>query len=371
MSGATTPDERWRLGYRPALDGLRGVAVLLVVIAHTNVPIPRFASIGVTLFFALSGFLITALLLEERERSGRIHLRAFYRRRALRLVPAMVVVLIAVAAWMAATGRGDRILGDIGPAATYTSNWFIALGGAGDLGLVRHTWSLAVEEQFYLLWPAVLMLALWRGVSPLAILGIGIVGSVLLRAVLFDPMEPQRVMWAFDTRVDAILAGCALAILTLGGWRAPRYTGWLGMALLVSVVILANDDGALAYWALTAIALGSVLCIAALLQGPSVLTWRPLIGFGKISYGLYLWHQPIFKEGGRLLADLPQPVLAVSLMFLAFAVAAASYHWIETPWLRRRHREGEHPARSGRPLAGPPTPRAAEGSLRARAGASP
>src|SRR5262245_16542953 len=138
----------WRLGYRPALDGLRGIAVLLVVFAHAEY-LRNAGGHGVNIFFVLSGFLITSLLLDENAKAGRIDLIAFYRRRAARLFPALFLVAGFVAVYLVITGHPERVAPDVGGALSYVGNWLQAAGVK--MVLTSHTWSLAVEEQFYLI----------------------------------------------------------------------------------------------------------------------------------------------------------------------------------------------------------------------------
>lgn len=159
MTAATTPAERWQLGYRPGLDALRGVAVLAVMLGHVNVT--GFDSggwVGVNVFFVLSGFLVTALLLKEHGQSGSIDLIAFYRRRFLRLMPAFVLVVVVVSAVRIFVGD-DHIRANAAASLLYYSNWYRIVSG-DDMGPLAHTWSLAIEEQFYLVWPLVLLLLL-------------------------------------------------------------------------------------------------------------------------------------------------------------------------------------------------------------------
>jgi peptidoglycan/LPS O-acetylase OafA/YrhL len=333
--------------HRPELDGLRGVAILIVLAAHTGVP--GFADggggAGVTLFFVLSGYLITSLLLAERTKLGRVDLRAFYVRRALRLFPALVAVLIAAAVLLA--------VGVVPRAATYDTNYGIVFAGvifyvanwvavAGQsIGMLSHTWSLAVEEQFYIFWPAVLLAGLRFGRSRLAL-------AVLLLVVLDIPYRLMldlnggfmHVFVGTDTRGDALLLGCVMALLEIRWHSAAGWIGLVGIGALAAVWPADPGLGA------------QILCIpAAAVAGtfavagcPTLLAWRPLAFVGTISYGLYLWH------GLVVWWQLPWPVAAP----LSIAIAVVSYYALERPFLRLKDRLGR--SRSVSISAPAPTP---------------
>jgi peptidoglycan/LPS O-acetylase OafA/YrhL len=339
-----TPPEIWRLGYRPALDGLRGIAVALVLLSHANVRgFDHAGDIGVTMFFVLSGFLITALLVAERERSGRVDLIAFYLRRILRLMPALVVVCAAVALWLVVNGQVSAVPRTTLPALTYTADWFAATQRS--MGLLTHTWSLAVEEHFYLIWPAVFLACMALGGGrlhlPMMVLSSAAVASLLERMVLLSGMGRSRVLWAADTRMDAILIGCLLALVVTAGWRAPRYAGWLGAAGIVAAMTLIRTDADTVNWGLLLVAIGTAAAIAAVVRSEAAPRWliaAPFVDVGRISYGLYLWHYAIIVEGHRLLTDWQPAIAAGLLIAVSVAVAAASYHLVEKPFLRLRMR---------------------------------
>jgi peptidoglycan/LPS O-acetylase OafA/YrhL len=330
--------------YRPELDGLRGIAILIVLCAHTGVP--GFAGggggVGVTLFFVLSGYLITSLLLAERERAGRADLGRFYVRRGLRLFPALIAVLVVVAALAilgllpaAATDNVNYPLMELGVMA-YVVNWLFVAGQ--NSGVLGHTWSLAVEEQFYLLWPVILL-------AGLRFARIGRAGLVLAILVLVLLDVPYRLwldlggglMHVFvgtDSRGDALLLGCALSLLQ-SRW-SPR-AGWLGLAGIAVVAATWPGDPGLGSQILF-IPAAALVCTLAVAGCPAGLSWRPLAFVGKISYGLYLWH------GVLIWYHLPWPVAVP----LSIAIAIASYYVIERPFLRLKDRIGR-----SRPVPGP------------------
>ena len=219
---------RQGIGYVPALDGLRALAVMLVLAAHLGIPFMHGGVIGVDLFFVLSGFLITGLLLEEQERNGQIHYPAFYARRALRLFPALVLLLplVGIAAHLSPEidkATGDLTTGGIPWVLLYLANWPRATGT--QLGLFGHTWSLAIEEQFYLLWPAALFLLVRKRTDYPRALVVSLSVAALVavhRAVEWlQGAGIDRVANGTDMRADALLIGCATALALHAGFR-PR-----------------------------------------------------------------------------------------------------------------------------------------------------
>jgi peptidoglycan/LPS O-acetylase OafA/YrhL len=197
-------EARWRLGRRPELDGLRGIAILLVVARHADTPgCASGGAIGVTMFFTLSGFLITSLLLEESASTGRVDLAAFYRRRALRLFPALfaciavtIVLAVLLGTWIASEQM-------VAAALLYFGNW--ALIARAEAGVLGHTWSLSVEEQFYVTWPLVLVLFGRSRRAVIWLAGTGALVSVGLRFKLYSGDTLWRVAYGTDTKADALL----------------------------------------------------------------------------------------------------------------------------------------------------------------------
>lgn len=329
---------RWRLGRRPELDGIRAVAVTLVVLEHCQVPgMVHAGGVGVTMFFTLSGFLITSLLLEERAASGRIDMVRFYKRRILRLLPALYASLLAalVLALLLDVATGSTEF--LASVVLYSSNWLMAMGPQGLFG---HTWSLSVEEQFYLTWPVVVLLAA-RRVRLLFWLAVaGSVGSVLLRVALWNGgVGERRIYFGTDARADALLLGCALAIglhQTCSRRSHPvAASGMLGCAALW----LASEGFTASVVQPFAVAVLTAAAIWLLVRGPvSVwLQWSPLRAIGQRSYGLYLWHYPI-AEGLRALTDytVSWPALLAVTVLLSGLATELSWRYVEQPLLRRR-----------------------------------
>lgn len=344
-----------RPGHQPGLDGLRGLAVLAVLAYHLDLPFaPRGGAIGVTLFFALSGYLITTLLLREVDAGGRPLLGHFYARRALRLFPALLLVVGVVAVYAARFGpaaTADQTLGGLPYVVFYVGNWYRAVTGFGSLGLLEHTWSLSVEEQFYLLWPPVV-----AGIVVLArdgrrwLLGVALAGSVaplLIRLALWQgsTISGARVYNGTDTAADPLMMGCALALLLaltggsgrLGRWL--RWACWPATLLLVADALLrlgGHSGGAVTFdllWGPTVFGLAAAVVVGATVLRPAaLLRWAPLRQVGVISYGLYLWHYPVY----RAVRDQQLPVATARglVVLLSFALAATSYVVLERPLLR-------------------------------------
>jgi peptidoglycan/LPS O-acetylase OafA/YrhL len=360
-----------RPAYVPSLDGVRGVAVLLVIVYHCWTPALPGGLVGVDLFFVLSGFLITTLLLRERAETGRVWLPGFYARRALRLLPALAVVLLVCTlyarlnpGWRDAAPTLQGVRGTL----TYTSNWMFA--SQVRLGMLTHSWSLSVEEQFYVVWPLVLIGLIAWGRERAALLAclVGAGAVVAERSLMVLHGVPwQRMYGGFDTRADALLIGCALALAAELGLlrRVPK--------LLMSAVALAgaicigwmaarlDGPGALAPWRYLLVAVCAAGVVAALAVRPSrgphrLLELWPLVATGRVSYGLYLWHVPILAVVGRTWTELTRPAALLITLTLSLAVAALSDRLIERPCnaLRGRLRPVRRPARAqGAPLRRP------------------
>jgi peptidoglycan/LPS O-acetylase OafA/YrhL len=338
----------------PALDGIRGLAVLSIMLFHTGATWFAGGGIGVDVFFVLSGFLITGLLLDERGATGRVRLPAFYARRALRLLPALLLVLAFLLVWSVVGGLGAQQVGELRRGVVFTlvyaANLQTAfLGELPPFSLTAHMWSLAIEEQFYLVWPVVLVLLLRAGLRRRAVLVVVLAAaaaSALWRAHLWHgPADVLRVYYGPDTRADGLLIGCALALVASRA-RLPRLPVLtvLGGAFLVGQVRLDTHLGSFGYeggYVLTALAAAAVLVgvVGAPAALPArLLGGRPLAAVGTISYGLYLWHWPVFLilNPGRL--ELDWFPLQVVRFAVTFAVATASYLLLERPALRLRRR---------------------------------
>jgi peptidoglycan/LPS O-acetylase OafA/YrhL len=329
----------WRLGYRPALDGVRAIAVLLVMASHFGVPgFAQAGDIGVTIFFTLSGFLITTLLLEERERSGRISLVQFYIRRAVRLLPALLVLLAFVVAFEAAIGQLDFALPRAMAALFYVANW---VNETTNLGPLFHTWSLGVEEQFYAVWPLLLIVLMTlSGRRAVFVVALALAGaSFAAGAVGVSAGELER-------SIDALMLGCALAVVaTAGRLRQKAWAGWAAYPALAIIAIAALTTWpppvgrAVGFLAVELASVALILSICA--EGSRVGRWlsaAPLAWTGKISYGLYLWHFIVAWIATPALVGASWPVRAAFMTAVSFGLALASWRYVERPVQRWRKR---------------------------------
>ena len=342
-------------------DGLRALAVLAVVAFHENLHALPGGFLGVDVFFVLSGYLITDLLVARFDRDGRLGLRDFWIRRARRLLPALAVLLVTVTTATAVLepDQLDSLRPALLGAVTYTSNWWQALhhqsyfDAFGPPPPLQHLWSLAVEEQFYLIWPLVLtvILARWqrkRLRAALAWAGAG--ASALAMAVLYVPgTDPSRVYYGTDTHATALLIGAALALtcplgrLAAASRDATRRLdagGVIGLAILAwAVGHFSGADAAVYPYGLALAALAAAAVVAAAAAAgliAAMLSWSPLRWLGVRSYGIYLWHWPVIVFYGMLAGPGSSTLAARTLQVAAaVTVAAASWRWIEEPIMRR------------------------------------
>lgn len=335
-------------GYRPWLDGLRAGAVLLVVVQHTMGAMPiDLGFVGVGVFFGLSGYLITSLLLDERDERGRVTLSHFYLRRAARLVPALLLLLVVCDVLFLLQGDPAPLTGSVA-AVTYTSNYVHVV----DEGLVEGfgpTWSLAVEEHFYVVWPLVL-LAIVRRRSLRAALTLTLVAclaSLVWRVVLAWLHAPYSLLGVGSLeRADALLYGCAAAMALRLGWRPSAWMLWLGIATVGASTVLFNHES---YFVLVTSSAVVGLAAAAVVVGMDyaaprwmrrVLSLRPVVAVGVLSYGIYLWHAPLMRLVQNGTETGKDWRLVAALM--AFPIAALSHRYLEVPVraLARRRTSG-------------------------------
>jgi len=344
---------RWR--YLPALDGVRGLAVVAVVLFHFWPDIFPGGFVGVDVFFAMSGFLITGILMTEHRTSGRIDLAAFWGRRVRRLVPAVVVLVIVTAVATVATGTGSALqLADSVGALTWTTNLITAFSGGSRVFLhnsrttIDHLWSLAIEEQFYLVWPPVALLVFRRIRGRRAQVAVAL-ALVAASAGAMGAIGGEHAYFRTDTRAFELLGGAALA---LSGWagrrRAPALTSSLALVgfsgLVLFVAFARSGDEWMYPWGFLLISASSLALVAAAVHPSRALTFvlesRPMRHLGQVSYGVYLWHIPV----QRLLSSKRIGFDGAGLQIVRFAVLAlvveASFRFIEQPFRRRRLRLG-------------------------------
>jgi peptidoglycan/LPS O-acetylase OafA/YrhL len=324
-----------RLGHVPALDGVRGIAIAAVLAYHAF-GLPG-GFLGVDMFFVLSGFLITTLLLEEHADTGRISFRGFYRRRARRLLPAAIFGVLLAELLIVASG-GDRrsVLPGL-YSLLYVENLAHFLNPPATFG-VGHYWSLSQEEQFYFLWPPMLALALRRRVRVrwlLVALSSAVLFVIAHRMTLADGSW-RRFYFAPDTRCDGMLLGCLLAVMLKAGLISSRRWGMLGlpaMALFIAdAALMSHTSAAAGLYGITLANLASALTIGVIVKFPTSLLPRmiavsPLRSLGRISYGLYIWQPLIVFVTG---------ISGIRLIGLSFLVASLSYRYIELPFRTQR-----------------------------------
>jgi peptidoglycan/LPS O-acetylase OafA/YrhL len=352
-----------RLGHVPALDGLRGLAVLLVIGYHAfNWP-RNGGDVGVGIFFVLSGFLITTLLLEEFAATQTIRLRRFYARRALRLFPLLYLVLVVIALsipFMSSPTDRSLYAHSLLWCALYVGDFFGVIGRFHALApATGHLWSLAVEEQFYLVWPA-LLLWLVRGKRSARLLryvwGFSVVAILVRAGLLVD----GKTIWTLpSTHADALLAGCGLAILRRQGrlvWMMARPLLLPGVvALALALVVFSpriQPTVALGAGYILIALLGLGLVVVALGGAAPLLAGRPLVYCGRISYGLYVMNPVLLAGADATLTGLPHWLRIVAAIVASFLLAAASRQWFEGYFLGLKHRFDPPSVSSGAAGAG-------------------
>lgn len=343
-----------------SLDGLRAVAVLCVMLYHLQQPglFPG-GYVGVDVFFVLSGFLITDLLVTENRQSGRVDLRAFYARRALRLLPALAAVVGVATASVLLIGRFAQFRGDtlksVPFVALYSANWQFAHSPVADWSLLGHTWSLSIEEQYYFVWPIILLWAWrrWRNPSRL----VAWISAVVLiewfaRLVLIRHSASwESTYYSTFFHSDGLLVGSAVALLVQG---RRRLVGKLcsrpaaAVSALVLAYLVLKGQGVSGpetpLWITATVVASGILIghVATDAQpfGGRVLGHRWSTWIGRRSYGLYLWHIPIYLGLATMpwLSRQPLPVEELALVAISFAVAAASFRYIEQPFLQLKVR---------------------------------
>jgi peptidoglycan/LPS O-acetylase OafA/YrhL len=351
-----------RLGQIQGFDGVRGVIVLIIVVAHMNVilPIPRLlvvpgATVSLDMFFVLSGFLITTLLLNEQSKQGRISVGSFYGRRVLRLLPALYLVVLANALFAYCTNTWAHTeTASIFSVLFYYSNYYSATAsGIFNPTLAsgyQHLWSLSFEEQFYLVWPwvtvAVLTIRLRLRTVVIVLLSlIGLIG--VHRGISY---ETGVHWWALyqrtDTRADSILWGSLLAHIwvrrrepTRGVWIAA----WIAaLFLLVCLAFTTEDSPFLYLGGLDAIDVGCAVLLVAILDGRWSGKWlfelRPFVALGLVSYGFYLWHLPVFFAVRYFDPHWPDVVRVVVALAVTLSLTLASWFLLERPLMHWRKR---------------------------------
>jgi peptidoglycan/LPS O-acetylase OafA/YrhL len=337
------------LAHMPVLDGLRAVAVIAVVLFHTWEGSFPGGFIGVDVFFVISGFLITSLLVGERRATGRVNLPAFWGRRVRRLAPAVVALVVACAVIAHLIGKGSALgLADSIGALTWTQNWVHLAVSTSTWALhdtntvLDHLWSLAIEEQFYLVWPLVLLAILRfakRRTTQLIIVLLLIAAS----ATVMGLVNQSAAYFRTDARAFELLGG---ALLALSGWRPDKRTAHLLAAVgLIAIVVFAFTGNPNDSWLYPWGFLGSTAVFAGLVAASTrppgwmgVLLGRPAQRIGQVSYGIYLWHIPVIRFLSPSRVHWPAVPLALLRLVVLAAVVMVSYRFIEQPVRSRRWR---------------------------------
>jgi peptidoglycan/LPS O-acetylase OafA/YrhL len=363
----TVMGDRYR--YQPALDGVRALAVSAVLLFHGGVAALPGGFLGVDAFFVLSGFLITSLLLAEHARDGRIRLAAFWARRARRLLPALLLVLVCVVVagrYLLPPVEVQLLRGDALVALGYVANWRMIYRGTDYFtqtaapSPLQHTWSLGIEEQFYLLWPLIVVALLALAKRRWALLAVALLGtaaSAVTTMLWYRPQDVNRAYFGTDSRAQALLIGCALAVVLAGRAAEPErrrhpVLGALALAGAAGTAWLWTHADGTASWLYHGGLTAGALCVAAVLahavtspRSPTarLLGLAPLVWLGRISYGVYLWHWPLFQFAGSARTGLSGPMLLAARIALTLVLATLSYHLLERPvregrWLRRAPR---------------------------------
>jgi peptidoglycan/LPS O-acetylase OafA/YrhL len=345
--------------YMPGLDGLRAIAVIAVIAYHLDPDLIPGGLLGVGVFFTLSGYLITDLLLGQREATGSLKLGDFWMRRARRLLPALFLMLAVVVAWVTLLDRSQltSLRGDVLAAVAYVSNWWNIVREAsyfarfGPPPPLDHLWSLAVEEQFYLIWPWLLLLGLrflpgrYNTLALVTLAGAAV--SAAAMAIIYQPgIDPTRVYEGTDTRAFGLLVGAALAMvwpsrklsaerITLRGRLILDGIGVAGLVVIVLLILRTSEYSPSLYkGGIVLLTVATTMTVAALVHPASWLGvavgWMPLRWIGVRSYGIYLWHYPIIvlTTPGMQQASLGLQVMQV---VATVAVAALSWQFFEEP----------------------------------------
>jgi peptidoglycan/LPS O-acetylase OafA/YrhL len=346
---------RTQLPFRPDLEGLRGVAVTLVVLFHAAVPGLAGGYVGVDVFYALSGFLVTRLLLAELQTTGEVEVARFYARRCRRLLPAALLVIAATLIHTALTQPAlvvADVVDDALAATLYGANLRFAMRAVSylDAGIdsspLLHYWSLSIEEQFYVVWPLLLAgLARWWCADRVRVGGLALVGSVvsLTAALYLARVNQSHAFFLPVSRAWELGAGALLATLPLERLRLTppfaRVIGWLGLAAIVGCAVALTGHEPFPGWNAALPIAGTAAIIVAGVHPDagwwrSPLEWTPLRRLGRISYSLYLWHWPVLAAAtGTIAVDAaPGPMRRAVAIGIAVVLAAATTRWVERPF---------------------------------------
>ena len=362
----------FRLGYVPSLDGLRGISIIAVMAFNGHLLRMEGGFIGVDIFFALSGFLITSLLVGEYARSSTISFKKFYFRRALRLLPALFVLMIVCMVYALLIQSPESSLVTFkGVLYTlfYVANWAQVPPNLPGIGPLSHAWSLSVEEQFYIVWPlALIFLLKIKSKGIIATIVLLLIAASLASSILqWNAGAPHlRLYFGSDTRAYGILIGCLAALVlswnvlpkTENAGKVFRVASVVSLAgIIVSFFVLRHTTGFVYNGGFALIAIGTSFLVLDFLLFPSKLSrafeFAPLVWLGKISYGLYLWHFPILEVSKKVFDGRLHPAIYGTIgVIVTLIVAGTSYYLIEKPFLKLKDRRAT-PKKGSLPLTEP------------------
>jgi peptidoglycan/LPS O-acetylase OafA/YrhL len=370
LPGLDAQSSPFRLGNRPALTGIRALLIACILAYHSNFQSVRGAWAVMDVFFVLSGFLITTMLASEHQKTGAISISHFYSRRAVRLLPPLfiTVALLAIyACFVRVNDAAQHLWGDISATVFYYADYREAFGHQSPFGFLAQCWSLAVEEQFYLVWAVLMFVALRYGNRKLAyfftIVGIGLsVGDrmwIVLRAPVWSTHVYNRVYYAFDTRADALFLGCLLGLIATGG-HLDNWNPWAKRCLAALAVVSAGlmifilfyvhvGSESVALWYLPVTEVASAIIITYLLIHPRSLSTRALgipilVLVGNMSYAMYLFHWPVYVAISPFTVRWPFWMYESVRLVIIFALAIASWYLVEGPLTRWRRKAYEPPS---------------------------
>jgi peptidoglycan/LPS O-acetylase OafA/YrhL len=360
-AGSSTTGRGGSLGYIRAFDGLRGVAILMVMMVHAGYGKYVYGRVGLDIFFTISGFLITALLLHEYRTRNGVSFKRFYTKRARRILPALVLMIYLSLLYGLLVGRAADFRAGFASlpfVSLFTANWFEIVRSATDAYPFAHTWSMSVEEQFYALWPLLLVVIAFRLGRPSWLLPICIAGcaaALLSRLVIVALGQPgldliTRLDVGTDTNADHILIGCALALLLTRASdqtkenvrRVVRVAIWPALAFFVYIVFV--DQWLVMPWAYSfrypvsqsLIALMSMVIVGHLFLMTSspmskALARQPLLYIGEVSLGFYLFHVPLFAIAREWIVPYDRLLGLLIVLLATMALATATFFTIERP----------------------------------------
>lgn len=345
--------------YISGLDGLRAISVLAVILYHLHIDGIDGGFLGVTVFFVLSGYLITDLLINEFEKNGRIDFKSFWIKRFRRLIPALVLMLVALVTWITLFQRSflEGLREEVAAAFFYVSNWYYILQDHSYFtkfappSPLQHMWSLAVEEQFYIIWPILMLLALTfirsKGKLAIFIVLLSFISAEAMAFMYSPDADPSRVYFGTDTRAFSILLGAALAFVWPSAKLSPNVTpdlkkvlniaGLVSLGILIILMIFTQEDGSFLYYGGMYLASAVTAVLIAVIVHPAnsiakIFSIKPLLWIGERSYGIYIWHFPIIVLLGiAVKTDEINGMKILLALVLTFILSALSYRFVENP----------------------------------------